>query len=319
MQYSVLVAGTGDGPGLQETLAAVHGQMQELDQADEAQPRSGELVAVLTQPREACSAIERASLERWADRIHFDEQANKARALNTAILAARGEWVVFTEQHALPEPGWLAQHLASIEGDDHPWDGAGGPVTPVFAEGGAPRWLRELLAVSESCGVGPWHRLATGAEYTLRDGLGPMPFGMNAIYRREVLRSFPLPEVLGQRPSAGLRSGEDIALAVHLLSQGKRLRYNATAEVQVQVPPRRFARAYADEVSESEGQGRGLAIEPGRVRDEAKRALQQATRQGTRARRWSLWTGWRADRGAKVGQRLQALTRSAMLSTWDAQ
>ncbi len=322
MFYTVLVAATGDGPGLQATLSEVQAQMAALeDEAAQAglEPCSGELIAVLNRPRESFSAIERASLERWVDRIHFDRQGNKVRALNSAIVAARGQWVLFTEQEALPSPGWLATHLANVADDDQPWCGAGGPITPVFPVGGAPLWLRQLLAVTESSGVGPWHRLQAGPEYTLRDGLGPMPFGLNSIYRREVLVQHPLPEELGARDAAGLRSGEDVALAVHLLSRGERLRYHAGAEVVLHVPPRRFAQAYAKAIYANEGLGRGLAIAPGRVRSEAQRTLQKQEHSAQRERRWGLGRLSRTPADGKVGRDLQALTRSAMLSAWAAQ
>lgn len=314
MFYTVLVAATGDGPELQATLAEVHAQMRELEEGTASgEALSGELIAVLNRPRESFGAIERASLERWVDRIHFDSQSNKVRALHSAIAAARGEWVVFTEQEALPAPGWLAAHLASVAGDDHPWCGAGGPITPVFPVGGAPRWLRELLATSESSGVGPWHRLQSGPEYTLRHGLGPMPFGLNAMYRRSALEGRPLQEELGRAPTAGLRCGEDVALAVRLLSRGERLRYNPSAQVTLHVPPRRFARAYAQAIYTAEGLGRGQAIEPGRVLENAQRSL---AKQRVKRVPWNLGDPlpWATDR--KVGRELHALTRSAMLSAW---
>ena len=287
MQYSILLAALRTGPDVLESLQA-------LRQAMEQGPLRGELILAMAQPRDGLSAIDRTHLDRWADRIHFDDQNNKARALNSAVLAARGTFVVFTEAGARPGPNWLGALLDPLTADDSPWAASAGPIQPLFQSSQAPLWVRTLLAGTPSHAMGPIHSLpADQTEYQLRTGVDPLPFATNLAARQEICVTHPFHEDMLPRQGEGLRSGEDTRFALELLLQNHRITHQPEARVSIPLPPRRFALAYARAVGMADGRGRGLALEEfgpwhlERIRETAIPPIQQPT-QLDRANRKAL-------------------------------
>ncbi len=254
MRYSVLLTSQGPGP---QTLATLEAVRQQID----AGPGQGELILVLAHPRGSLTAAEQTEVDCWVDRVHFDNQHNKARALNSAVLAARGDWLVFTESGAIPEADWLAQLLEPLLEGQAELAGSAGPVLPIFPNGAAPGWLQALMHQMPSHALGPLHGMPPGqTEYGFGNGLAPLPFGTNLALSREHCREVGFDEDLLPMAGVGMRTGEDTQLVLSLLLRGHRILHLAQARVCIPVPPRKFALAYAKAVCQTDGSRRGKAL-----------------------------------------------------------
>lgn len=70
-----------------------------------------------------------------------ESAAGLSHARNTALRMAKGEWVVFLDDDATVEPGWLATYAAFFANPPNPHAGCvGGPILPVY-EVPPPAWL----------------------------------------------------------------------------------------------------------------------------------------------------------------------------------
>ena len=112
-----------------------------------------------------------------------ERRPGKSCALNAGIDAARGRILVFTDDDALPEPGWLRAYAAAAAAS--PRGGVfAGPVTPVWGAR-PPDWLRAVAedgqvaaATPSDLGPGPMEpRLVKGPNFAVTaDALGAMRF-----------------------------------------------------------------------------------------------------------------------------------------------
>lgn len=290
---SVLVATLGDAPGLSGCLAALRRQ---------ADPRGAELVVVFNRAR-AEVREQAAKAGAIADRVLFEAEAGKSNALNRGVEACRGEVIAFTDDDAVPTPGWLGALTGPLCDPARPprVAGCGGPVEPIFPPG-APRWFRRLVRSKPSHFLGPHHRLPAGSsEYEWAPGRSlVVPLGANCAYRREVFARARYDPALGPNRATGLRGGEDTLLAVELLRGGDRILYRPDARVGHPVEPERMdpafvARCYYAQGLESaalrsRGYGRGVPTP-----DALARKLARAERRV----RWLRWLGPAASRRAR--------------------
>jgi len=110
---------------------------------------------------------------------------NKAKALNAGIAAARGEWLVFTDDDTLPAADWLQDgaHYAEISGVRV----FGGRVMPGDDPPTLPRWLRPGRS-GRVPGIGVHVRYEpVSASGVLSMGM-TAPFGANLFVHKDVFK-----------------------------------------------------------------------------------------------------------------------------------
>jgi len=166
-----------------------------------------------------------------------DDRPGKSHALNTAILHARGDLLVFTDDDVLPSPGWLATYRAVL--DETGADYAAGRILPLW-EAPPPRWLSPALYGVLAVPDGGSSRLPLGRGINEQI----MPIGANMAVRRHVVE-----RVGGWNPQLGklegtLRTGEDHEFALKMLAAGFTGVYEPAALVHHRVPADRLRLAY---------------------------------------------------------------------------
>jgi glycosyltransferase involved in cell wall biosynthesis len=298
-EISVLIATAGGNPRLAGCLARIGRQVSAV---------AAELVVVFNREKSEVLA-DAQQCERHADRVLFEAQPGKSRALNYGVRACRGEVVAFSDDDAEPEPGWLAALTEPLlaTGRDERVVGCGGPVEPIFPAR-TPRWYRRLVNSKPSNFLGPHHRLGGDTtEYRWEPG-GPLiaPLGANCAYRREVFERYHYEPALGPNRATGIRGGEDTLLAIQLLRDGGRILYVADALVRHPVEPERIDPAFVARCFFAQGlesawlrrRGYGRAVP-----EEA--ALRRKLARTERRVRWLRWFGPAASHRARFKREYQ--------------
>jgi glycosyltransferase involved in cell wall biosynthesis len=153
-----------------------------------------------------------------------EPRPGKSRALNTALAAARGNLLVFTDDDIEPHAAWLDELAAAAR--RHPdVDCFGGRIR--IDPAGVPPWvLRSRL-----------NQLLTSA-HDLGDAEVPyppnrFPLGPNMAVRRRALRALPEPWPVDLGPGSGVPVGDETAFFYRLgLGAGKTRIYVPSAEVR---------------------------------------------------------------------------------------
>ena len=134
-------------------------------------------------------------------------------ARNSAIAAASGDYILWTDDDVFVDRQWVAEYANAIRR----WPNAaflGGPILPHM-EGECSWCMRYLAHLS-----GPYSLLDLGASS--RPMLpGEFPFGANMAFRTDLLREHPFDCRLG-RAGGTLISGEDSEISLRLSALGYR-------------------------------------------------------------------------------------------------
>jgi glucosyl-dolichyl phosphate glucuronosyltransferase len=157
-------------------------------------------------------------------------------ARNRAIAAARGDYILWTDDDVLVDAGWLEAYVAAFA--RYP-DATvfGGPIEPSFSTP-PPAWLERI-----------WPHVASA--YAVRD-LGPaevplttatLPYGANYAVRAAEQRRYPYSPQLGNRPDVRV-GGEETAVLRSLLASGGSGRWVPEARVAHQLPAERQTLEY---------------------------------------------------------------------------
>ena len=144
---------------------------------------------------------------------------------NRTVALASGEWLAFLDDDERVMPGWLKEHMATI--DLHAADGSQGPVTPVVPPD-APDWIRRGRFYD-------WPRMQTG-RVVPRNRLR---FG-NIVLRATLVKQFDAPF----DPAYGLTGGEDGDLLARLVNAGARIVWCDEAIVEEPVVASRLSFAW---------------------------------------------------------------------------
>jgi len=238
-RVSVLVAAGGTSAELLECLELVRAQACEVE---------AEIVLVLNTDEETLPDDQSRAFEQLGTRLAFEPNIGKSHALNLGVRVCRGEVIAFTDDDALPRPGWLRTITAPLLDENRPEKliGCGGRVTPLYPARGVPDWFVHVVDSRTTSFLGPRHNLGlerrdygTGLENS------SSPIGANCAYRSEVFRNHGFDPTLGPNRSTGMRGGEDVALGQRLLAEGYRLQYLPHAEVFHPVRPERATFEFA--------------------------------------------------------------------------
>jgi glycosyltransferase involved in cell wall biosynthesis len=176
-------------------------------------------------------------------RVVLEPVRGLSHARNAAVRAARGRYMLWTDDDCVVERQWLVAYAAAFR----QWPDAalfGGPIVPRF-DGDPPRWLARIAD-------------RVGTAYAARD-LGPepvalsveenrVPFGANYAVRASEQRRRSYDLRFGRGTEFPMSVGEEGAVLKGLLRDGARGRWVPGAVVTHCIPPDRqrisYLRAY---------------------------------------------------------------------------
>ena len=157
-------------------------------------------------------------------RVEVEPTVGLSAARNLGARLARGAWVAYLDDDAIPAPSWLEAYAESFAAPTVL--AAGGPIDPLYG-GPLPDWFEPHFALYLAAwdrGPAP-HRLAYN-EY---------PRGANMAFRREVFtRCGEFEHRLGRR-GRSLRSCEEIELCLRVERAGGAVVYAPGARVRHRV------------------------------------------------------------------------------------
>lgn len=128
-------------------------------------------------------------------RLEFEPERGHSSARNHAVDAAKGKYIVWTDDDVIVDPGWLAAYLEAFRR----WPEAalfGGPITPKYSEP-TPKWVIECqsiiapMAAFRDFGPEPLPLSIEGHR---------IPYGPSLAMRASYHRKFRFNPNLGRRP-----------------------------------------------------------------------------------------------------------------------
>jgi glucosyl-dolichyl phosphate glucuronosyltransferase len=166
-----------------------------------------------------------------------EERPGKSEALNTALMRAQGDLLVFTDDDVVPSPSWLAVYARTFA--ETGADFAAGRILPLW-EAPPPPWMSPalygVLAISD------------GGPTSLPLGRGVndhiMPLGANMAVRRHVVDRIGGWNISLGKLQGTFRSGEDHEFALRMVAAGFTGVYEPEALVQHRVCAERLCRTY---------------------------------------------------------------------------
>lgn len=256
-----------------------------LDALARQRLRPAEVIVVDQSPDPRTRELVAARPAREAIQYVHSDVAGVSLARNIGWRRARGEIVAYTDDDAVPDPGWLkafAQAFART-----PAAMVGGRILPLWDGGDRPRWFPSerdyLLAIFD-----PGGPLAPFPDESL-------PMTVNAAIRRRTIESLGgFDERVGARPGWPV-TGEDSLLAWRVRESGGRIYYQPDALVHHRVSRsrmrRRFfvRRAYLEGVCLVDLEDKRGLLTPERRRG----MLQYHIRNVRRGVLWALGRAWR--------------------------
>lgn len=166
-------------------------------------------------------------------RYVYEETPGLSRARNRAVAETSSEAIIFLDDDAIPEPGWL-QYLAAAFASAPDIVAVGGAVVPLF-EGGMPTWTRD---------VNKYYSPFIPGEGLRRTSYPHLPWGGNMIYRRSAFQKIGVfREELGYRGSS-LVTSEDIEWLMRVEKSGGRILYEPRAVVRHCISANRTTKRY---------------------------------------------------------------------------
>ena len=152
--------------------------------------------------------------DRLPVRAEFERQPGQSNARNHAIGAARGDYILWTDDDVVVEPGWLSAYRDAF----CRWPGAavfGGRIIPRL-EPPVPKWIAESIAVLG----GPYAARDFGDQVQpLSIAEDRLPFGANFAVRAREQRAFQYNPNLGLTPNRR-RLGDETDVITRILEAG---------------------------------------------------------------------------------------------------
>ena len=237
---TVVVCTRERGRSLEETVRSLMRQ--------EA-PFEWEVVIVDNGSRDDSLELARRLEREWTPRLRLVEESTLglSAARNRGVLVARSERIVFLDDDALPEDGWLEALVAAL--DEPGVFAAGGPIDPLFS-GERPAWLESRYLPYLSA----WDRGPEAHDLFYNE----LPRGTNMAFRRAAFERFGLfSRHLGRR-GRSLLSCEETEFGLRLERGGARICYAPAARVLHRIETARLSENFL--VARFAAQGRSEAI-----------------------------------------------------------
>jgi glycosyltransferase involved in cell wall biosynthesis len=207
-----------------------------------------ELVVVNNNSTDHTDAVIRQDHGRLPIRWEFEKRPGHSNARNRAIDAARGDYIVWTDDDVVVDPGWLSAYREAFRR----WPEAavfGGRIVPRL-EPPIPKWVAESVCV-------------LGGPYAVRefgDAVRPLsiledrlPFGANFAVRATEQRAFRYDPNLGLTPS-GRRLADETDVITRILTAGATGYWLPTASVHHCIGPERQTIRYIAKFFEGWGE-----------------------------------------------------------------
>ena len=176
-----------------------------------------------------------------------------AHARNHAIEAARGDYLIWTDDDVILDSGWLNAYFNAFT----TWPGSaifGGPILPIF-EGEPPPWLKDAMRDGVVNDV--YALRYFGNEPILLDANnGKIPYGSNLAVRMEEQKKFRFDLRFGLTKNDNIRDDETDILG-KILGSGFTGRWVPGAYVRHVIPKHRQTVSYIRDYYV--GKGRGYA------------------------------------------------------------
>ena len=162
----------------------------------------------------------------------WEASLGKSFALNTAIDAARGDLILWTDDDVLVDRNWLSEHVAAAR--KYPEAGFfGGTIAPWY-EVDPPNWV-----------AGAWDYIS--AAYAAREfddgefliNMQTLPFGANWAIRTELQRQYRYDVRLGRVGPSDVR-GEETAILQQMVEDGIQGRWIPQARLRHFIPEDRL-------------------------------------------------------------------------------
>jgi len=183
--------------------------------------------------RAVCESFVARDPERF--RYLFEQQQGKAFALNSGVLAAKGDVLAFTDDDLTVDTRWVAEILISFQNND--CVAVGGKVVPVWTTP-PPDWIEW---------EGPHRLMAAIIRFDLGDRPCETkipPFGCNMAFKKEVFEKHGLFRTdLGPNTTRKI-CGEDTELGRRIVDAGERLVYAPGAVVYHPVEEKRARKSF---------------------------------------------------------------------------
>ena len=205
--------------------------LESLTLQHELRDATWELLVVNNNCTDETDAVVSAFESRLPIRGLHEPNPGLSNARNTAIAAATGDYIVWTDDDVVVCPEWLSAYARAFQAwPDHAV--FGGPIRPEF-EGTPPGWLLSVWPAIESAYA---IRDIDPASQGLAIVTGKEPFGANFAIRSDLQRSHPYDSRLGKSPSHLSLGGEECVVMHAILDNGRKGRWVPDAVVHHWVP-----------------------------------------------------------------------------------
>lgn len=177
-------------------------------------------------------------------KYHFEPKIGLSYARNSGINLVEGEFVIFTDDDAIPQPGWLENIIKPFQNSSVM--AVGGDVEPVWPDGEPPAWL--------SAGLQPYLGITRFYHKEDTDSYYPnLPFGVNIAFRKNAVRKAGGFSCDLGRNGNSLLSGEETELCIRLAKAGGKIVYTPGAVVKHIIARTRVSKQWFRKRSDIQG------------------------------------------------------------------
>ena len=148
-------------------------------------------------------------------RTHIESSLGLSNARNRAVAEARGDYLLWIDDDAVPDTDWLSSYLAAFDR----WPDAvvlGGPSDVAF-DAPLPGWFTRILPRVKSIYA---HRDLGDEHIALTPREEMLPYGTNYVTRAAEQRRFPYNTLLGRHPAHPHRGSEETDVMLGMLNAG---------------------------------------------------------------------------------------------------